>query len=403
MKRYKMYLLYTLSIFLILSFSGCIGAEILSSGVYVEAIYEKQQDDANCGYSSLYYDVVKEDNFDLIYSAEFEPLVVLTPTSPSTIAVGEFHSLVIADGSLWAWGNNWHGQLGDGTTTNRAKPVQIGADTDWASIAAGGGHTVAIKIDGSLWAWGYNWHGQLGDGTTENRIAPVQIGSNIDWASVFAGDSYTMAIKTDGSLWAWGRNCSSQLGDGTTEDRLTPTQIGTDTGWIRAMPDAMHTLALKNDGSLWFWGSNLRISFGSAPPRFASSPLPARIYNMPVQIGTYEDWIRMITEREWHSDFLIKDDGSLWARGSNGDSQLGDGTTIDRDIFVQIGTDANWVSIVSNGSRTVAIKNDGSVWSWGWAGRRTLCYEEGMFLALSMIGDGGNENRHSPVKIIKGR
>ena len=401
MNRYKTCLLCTLSIILIL-FSGCLGSEILNYYEDDKIIGEKQQSDIDCVDPNQYHDMMKENYLALAYSAAYEPSTLIAPMLSCTIAIGEFHSLVIVDGSLWAWGNNWHGQLGDGTTDNRATPVQIEDDTNWASIAVGGGHTVAIKIDGSLWAWGYNWHGQLGDGTTENRAAPVQASSDTDWASVFAGDSYTMAIKTDGSLWAWGRNSSGQLGDGTTEDRLVPTQIGIDTDWVRVMPDAIHTIALKSDGSLWFWGSDLRISFDSDQPRFSSSSLPAQIHDTPVQIGTYDDWIRMIAERGWHSEFLIKDDGSLWARGNNSYGQLGDGTTIYRNTFVKIGFDTDWVSVVSEGSRTVAMKTDGSVWSWGWAGRRTYCYEMGVILSLSMIGDDGDEDRHSPVVIITG-
>jgi len=249
--------------------------------------------------------------------------------------------------------------------------------------------------------WGYNWHGQLGDGTTEDRNAPTQIGIDTDWANVFAGGSYTTAIKTDGSLWAWGRNSSGQLGDGTIEDRLVPTQIGTDTDWVRVMPDEIHTLALKNDGSLWFWGSDLRISFDSGPPRFVSSSSPAQIHDTPTQIGTYDDWIRMIADCGWHGEFLIKDNGSLWAKGNNSDGQLGDGTTMDRDTFVQIGTDTDWLSVAVGYDRTVAIKTDGSVWSWGWAGRRIYRYEIGPVLSFSLIGDGGDDDRHSPAKIFR--
>jgi len=367
---------------------------------YNEVLYERYQ----CYNSNIefYPYNVCDESSNSIDMAMHDPSTMLVPMPNVTIAIGEFHILVIIDGSLWAWGHNWHGQLGDGTTDNRERPVQIGIYTDWAIIAVGGGHTVALKYDGSLWAWGYNWHGQLGDGTTENRIVPVQIGYDTDWVSVFAGDSFTMAIKADGSLWAWGRNCSGQLGDGTEMDRLIPTQIGIDTNWVHVMPDAIHTLALKCDGSLWFWGSDLYITIGNGSPRLEISSDQTRIRNTPVEIGVYDDWIRMVTERPWHSEFLIKDDGSLWAQGNNSEGQLGDGTTISRDTFVQIGSDMDWVNVVTRGFQTIAIKTDGSVWSWGWAGRRVHCYEFGSVLGLSMIGDGGDEDRHSPAQIIGG-
>ena len=91
-------------------------------------------------------------------------------------------------------------------------------------VSAGGNHTVGIRPDGSLWAWGYNMHGQLGDGTTINKHTPTRIGTDT-WTSVFAGSAHTVGIRTDGSLWAWGSNYEGQLGDGTTTNRLIPTQI----------------------------------------------------------------------------------------------------------------------------------------------------------------------------------
>jgi len=104
-------------------------------------------------------------------------------------------------------------------------PTQIGSATDLQSVAAGGGHTVAVKMDGTLWAWGANDYDQLGDGTTEIRFTPAQIGSATNWQSVVAGGDYTVAVRTDGTLWVWGDNSAGQLGDGTTI-RTMPGKIG---------------------------------------------------------------------------------------------------------------------------------------------------------------------------------
>ena len=119
--------------------------------------------------------------------------------------MGLIHTLAIKyDGSLWAWGSNRVGQLGDGTTLSRLEPVAVVGHGIWRALALGFEHTVAIKSDGSLWSWGGNFNGQLGDGSTNFRRMPVRIGGKRDWHAVSAGFDNTVALRSDGSLWAWG-------------------------------------------------------------------------------------------------------------------------------------------------------------------------------------------------------
>src|SRR5439155_1562430 len=180
------------------------------------------------------------------------------------ISAGDTHTVALkSDGTLWAWGLNAYGQLGDGTTSrDRASPVAVGADSNWSAVAAGKGengraHTVALKTDGTLWAWGHNGFGELGDGTPLSRSSPVQVGSTTDWMVVCAGASHTVALKSHGTLWAWGINVDGQLGDGTTAtQRLEPVQVGTATNWAAVAAGVSHTVALKADGTLWAWGQN---------------------------------------------------------------------------------------------------------------------------------------------------
>jgi len=125
-----------------------------------------------------------------------------------SITAGKGHSLAVkSDSTLWAWGGNGVGQLGDGTTDERHFPVQVGSDHDWRFAVARFAHTLAVKSDGTLWAWGGNGHGQLGDGTTSKRISPVQIGRD-KWASISLGRFFSTGIELDRSLWAWGGNGS---------------------------------------------------------------------------------------------------------------------------------------------------------------------------------------------------
>ena len=141
------------------------------------------------------------------------------------------------DGSLWAWGYNSYGQLGDGTTTNKTTPVKIMDNV--VSTSAGLYHSLAIKNDGSLWAWGLNANGQLGDGTTTNKNTPVKIMDGV--ISTSTGYYHSLAIKNDGSLWAWGDNFNGQLGDGDTKDRIVPTSV-----WTVSEPKEVDDVTLHN-------------------------------------------------------------------------------------------------------------------------------------------------------------
>ena len=286
---------------------------------------------------------------------KLSPVRIGIASNWAEVAAGGRHTVARkTDGSLWAWGLNHNGPLGDGTTGHQFSPVRIGTDNDWAAIAAGFYHTVALKTDGSLWAWGYNGEGQLGDGTTERQLSPVRIGTDNDWVEIAAGGSYTVARKADGSLWAWGNNFSGQLGDGTVERKLSPVRIGTGNDWGQIDAGGGHTVARKTDGSLWAWGYNFQGQLGDGT---ADQKLT------PVRIGTANDWEK-IDAGGGHT-VARKTDGSLWAWGDNSYGQLGDGTTVTL-IPVRIGTANDWTEISAGQSHTVALKTDGSLWTWGW-------------------------------------
>ena len=285
------------------------------------------------------------------------PVKIGTATNWKTVLIGAEHTIAIkTDGTLWAWGKNYQGLLGDGTTTNRNSPVQIGTATNWETVFLGNTslHTMALKTDGTLWAWGVNSDGQLGDGTTTNRLSPVQIGNATNWKSISLGYSYTVATKTDGTLWTWGNNYFGQLGDGTTTNRLSPVQIGNATNWKSVSAGGLHNFAVKNDGSLWAWGYNNSGQLGDGTTTDRHSP---------VQIGTANNWAS-ISPGAYYT-VAKKTDGSLWAWGENWTGQLGDGTRINRYSPVQTGTDTNWASISAGYDHNLALKTDGSLWVWG--------------------------------------
>ncbi|MGB9825198.1 MAG: invasin domain 3-containing protein, partial [Desulfofundulus sp.] len=160
------------------------------------------------------------------------------------------HSLEVkSDGTVWAWGNNNFGQLGDGTTINHATPVQVKNLTGVVAVAAGYYHSLALKSDGTVWAWGSNHYGQLGDGTTTDRYTPVQVQNLTDVVAVAANDFYSLALKSDGTVWAWGDNSYGRLGDGTTTNRTVPVQVKNLTSVVAIAAGSWHPLALKSDGT----------------------------------------------------------------------------------------------------------------------------------------------------------
>lgn len=272
-------------------------------------------------------------------------------------ASNNFTTAIKTNGTLWAWGRNLSGQLGDGTLTDRSTPVQIGTATNWQKIASGDLHSLAIKTDGTLWAWGNNQYGQLGNNTTVSSTFPIQIGTATNWKNVSAGGLFSLALKTDDTLWAWGDNFYKQLGLGSlVPGQLVPTQVGTDNDWYLISAGANHSLASKLSGPLYSWGSNSHGQLGLFGSVGGVAPLP-------VMVSSTVPW-KSISASSSHS-IALKDDNTLWSWGSNGFGELGNNSTTSSSTPIQIGTDTNW-SIAKAGSNTsFAIKATATLWTWG--------------------------------------
>lgn len=293
------------------------------------------------------------------------------------IATGRFHALEIRNGTLWAWGSNGSGQVGDGTNILRASPVQVGTDDDWVCVKAGGNHTLAIKADGTLWAWGSNSSGQVGDNTLTHRNTPVQIGADNDWAGIAAGFTFSMAIKTDGTIWAWGENSYGQLGIGPNGNSRYPVQVGNGNKWVHIAAGYYHSFGIQADGTLWTWGNNGYGRLG------VNNTTISNIYS-PYQIGTAHDWLTV--EAGIYHTLAIKANGTLWALGRNHFDQLGDNSMTNRYAPIQVGTDRNWVAVAAGDTHSLCIKADGSRWGFGLSYRGSL-------------GNGNTDTLHVPARV----
>ena len=295
---------------------------------------------------------------------ELTPQRVGIDSDWEAISGGDDYSLALkSDGTLYAWGKNDRGQLGIGTTTdNELTPQQVGNDSDWKAISAGFSHSLALKSDNTLYAWGDNRLGALGNGEngadlgdkSKDKTAPIQIGTDRDLQTISAGSSYSLAVKTDNTLHVWGHNRIGQLGLGDTTDRNRPTRVST--GWKTVSARFGHSLAIKTDNTLHAWGYNRfkQLGLGDGTNR-----------NSPTQVGSTADW-KAVVAGEYHS-LALKDDNTLYAWGHNATGQLGLGDSTNRDRPAKVGSDTDWKAVDGGENFSLALKDNGTLYAMGFS------------------------------------
>lgn len=303
-------------------------------------------------------------------SGSFTTAPATTTLKVSALSLGFQHSVALmSDGTLRSWGSNNGGQLGTGTwNTQSGIPSKISGITGVKEISAGGFFTVALKDDGTVWTWGANDEGQLGDGTITNRNVPGAVSGVNGVKAIATGVKYTLVLKTDGTVWAWGQNQVGQLGDGSTLSRYTPVQVSGLTDVVAVAAGEYHSFAVKTDGTVWAWGYNdsgqLGIGEGGNGTIGAYKVLPVQVSgltNVAAIAGGYR-----------HS-IALKADGTIWTWGANSDGAIGDGTYTynitynDKNIPTQVPSLSGVKSIGTNrGRHNVILKTDGTVWAWGY-------------------------------------
>jgi len=263
-----------------------------------------------------------------------------------------------SDGSLWGWNSKMHkGNDAPSSLPDAAGfplPERMGSDSDWLAVVPGEDFTLAMKRDGALWGWGRNDAGELGDGTTENRPRPVPAAGAHKWRSVGANDWESFAVSSEGTLWRWGGRMREK--SDPARNLKNPTQVGKDSDWQSVSFAYGHTLALKSDGSLWAWGGTMRGELGNGDTSNHEQAAPVRV-------GTDRDW--SMVAAGVHASVAVKRDGSLWAWGDNNFGQLGDGTFKERSAPMQVGSERDWRAAFISRRHVIAEKCDGSLWTWG--------------------------------------
>ena len=327
----------------------------------------------------------------------------------SGAANGSFSLAVGSDGNAYAWGLNGSGQLGDGTTTERHAPVRVKtpdrktypdlpADFTYLQVSAGSNHSLALGSDGNAYAWGYNYYGQLGDGTTTERHAPVRVKTpdrktypdlpeDFTYVQVSAGGAHSLAVGSDGNVYAWGYNTYGQLGDGTGSNRYAPVRVKTpdrstypdlpkDFTYLQISAGVYHSLALGSDGNAYAWGLNGSGQLGNGTSSSRNAPVRVKTPDRSTYPDLPKDFTYLQVSAGYQHSLALGSDGNVYAWGDNGSGRLGDGTgsnryapvrvkTPDRKTYPDLPADFTYVQVSAGLDHSLAVGSDGNAWAWG--------------------------------------
>jgi len=295
--------------------------------------------------------------------------------SITAIMGGEMHNVALkSDGTVWAWGANFLGQLGDGTTNYATTPVQTGllSTPPLTSVTKLGGRpyfSLAVRTDGTIWAWGMNQVGQMGNGTVSPFVTIPGLVSNSSPGSainnplqVTCGYQFGAALLTNGTVWTWGSGSHGELGNGTTGSSYIPGPVAGLSNITAISAGWFHILARKSDGTAWGWGNNTSGELGDGTTNNRSSPV--QVLNLSNVVA--------VSGGDSHSSALLSDN-TVWKFGRNDVGELGNGTAdtnahplATKILLDKFGTGfSNIVMMSARDYHNIAVKSDGSVWMWG--------------------------------------
>lgn len=333
--------------------------------------------------------------FELNGATEFRFSILVSTTVPdpgaysvhlTRVVAGAYHACGDgSDGKVYCWGQNYYGQLGDGTTTNRSTPVAVaapaGISLSGVSSRGNATHTCAIGSDGKVYCWGQNDKGQLGDGTTSQQNSPVaaRTPEQVRFAAVAVGVSRTCAESTVGTVYCWGRNDTGQLGSGAPTNRTTPVEVPAPANvtFSRVSAGGSHTCAHGSDGELYCWGYNAAGQLGTGSTSITTPVTPVSAPDKVTFSGVDAGFSHTCARGS---------DSNLYCWGNNSVGALGDGTTVRSLIPLAVSLpDVNVLSVTAGSNYTCAATDEGAYcWGSGFTGQ---------------LGDGTSQNRSLPVLV----
>ena len=283
-----------------------------------------------------------------------------------SVTAGADHACALRHGgALWCWGDNGEGEAGIGSGADkvtRPHRVTTPAADGWSSVAAGGGHTCAIRDDGTLWCWGLNFDGQLGIGSLDSENLPQQVTTPAadGWASVTTGAGHTCAVRADATLWCWGFGSDGELGTGGIDDQTVPQQVTAPAadGWSSVSAGGGHTCAVRADATLWCWGNGF---FG----QLGAGDLVSRLLPQQVTAPAAGGWSSVAAGA--FSTCALQTH-ALWCWGDNDNGQLGIGGTAGQDLprRVPVPSRTGWSVIAPGDFHACAIRTGHTLWCWGY-------------------------------------
>ncbi len=279
--------------------------------------------------------------------------------SRTPVAAGFLHSFALEDGKVWGWGYDWDGRLGTGLpqTYMRLSPEPVAGLEGVSAMAAGAEYALALQTNGTVWAWGQNAFGQLGNGTYDATNAPVPVPGLSNIVALAAGFGHSLALDASGRVWGWGRNSYGQLGVPDLSDALLPLQAPGLSNIMAICAGRDHSLALDSSGTIWAWGANGHGQLGNGAY--------SNIQTNPVAVSGLSS-VKQLCASRFHSAALDTN-GLVWTWGRGLVGQLGAGASVlYSSVPVCVTALSNIVCITSGQEHNLATDTAGAVWAWGW-------------------------------------